>query len=664
LKIRGFRIEMGEIEACLQALPQVREATVLAVEAPTGAQLVAYVVARQTAVDGQALAALLRQSLPDYMVPAHWVLLDALPLNNNGKLDRRALPAPDLNQAQAAYLAPRSPLQQHLAAIWQAVLQVEQAGLNDHFFERGGHSLLATQVVSRVRHELKLEVPLRSVFEHPTLMGFAQACESLQVQDSAPMLALERGAPMVLSSAQQRQWFLWQLDPHSAAYHVPTALHLRGRLNVAALEQAFQALVQRHEILRTTFVEHDERALQVIHAHVELPLQRGSVDAAHLQQYVEQEIQLPFDLINGPLMRVKLFAIAADHHVLVITQHHIISDGWSMQIVVDELVNLYAAYCAGSEAVLASLPLQYADYAAWQRHWVAGDDNAQQLTYWRDKLGGEQPVLELPVDFPRPAEQSLRGARLDFALPDELASALQQLAQREQVTLFTLLLASFQMLLQRYSGQNDIRVGVPVANRDRLETEGLVGFFVNTQVLRAQFDDGLSFKSLLRQVHQSVLEAQTYQGLPFEQLVEALQPQRSLSHSPLFQVLFNHQNRELRQVTLADLAIEGIAWDSGTSQFDLTLDTGEVAGGLAASLTYATDLFSAATVERMAQHWQALLRSIVAQPEQALGELPMLSPAEHQLILHDWNATAQTFPLHASVQQLIEAQVLKTPDAP
>ncbi|MGB3122283.1 MAG: amino acid adenylation domain-containing protein, partial [Pseudomonas sp.] len=663
VKIRGFRIEMGEIEACLQALPQVREAAVIALDGPTGAQLVAYIVPQSDALEPQSVAAVLRQSLPDYMVPAHWVMLQALPLNNNGKLDRRALPQPDLSLAQAVYQAPQNPLQYQLAAIWQAVLQVERVGLDDHFFECGGHSLLATQVISRVRHALKLEVPLRALFEQPTLRAFAQACEGLQAQDGVPMVALTRGQPMVLSSAQERQWFLWQLDPHSAAYHVPTALHLRGQLNSVALEQAFQALVQRHEALRTTFVETDGRAWQVIHPGLELPVLKDHVDASVIEQRVEEEIRRPFDLINGPLMRVKLLAVQPDHHVLVITQHHIISDGWSMQIVVDELVQLYSGFCAGIQAPMTALPLHYADYAAWQRQWGASDDNARQLAYWRDTLGGEQPLLALPLDFPRPAEQSYRGARYDFALPETLAQALQHMAQREHVTLFTLLLASFQMLLHRYSGQNDIRVGVPVANRNRLETENLVGFFVNTQVLRAQFDGSPSFSRLLQQVHQSVVDAQTFQDLPFEQLVDTLQPERSLSHSPLFQVLFNHQSRETRTIELPALAIEGVAWDSGTAQFDLTLETGEVAGGLAASLTYATDLFGADTIERMMRHWQALLQAIVVQAETVLGELAMLSPAEQQLIVQGWNATAEAYPLDTSVQQLIEAQVLKTPDA-
>ncbi|WP_350614943.1 non-ribosomal peptide synthase/polyketide synthase [Pseudomonas sp. HY7a-MNA-CIBAN-0227] len=667
VKIRGLRIEMGEIEACLQALEQVREAAVIAHHSPSGAQLVAYVVASDPSVDEayfrQQLIATLRQSLPDYMVPGHVLLLGALPLNNNGKLDRRALPAPDLNRSEVAYVAPQNPLQAQLAAIWQAVLQVDSVGLDDHFFERGGHSLLATQVISRVRHDLQLEVALRTLFEQPTLKAFAEACEGLQTRESLPMVALERGRLLALSSAQERQWFLWQLDPDSAAYHVPTALHLRGELNVHALEQAFQALVQRHESLRTVFVEEGERTWQVIQPHRMQAVEQQRVAAGAIQQRVEEEIQRPFDLFNGPLMRVKLLEIQADHHVLVITQHHIISDGWSMQIIVDELVQLYAAGCEGREARLSPLPLQYADYAAWQKQRMAEGERDRQLAYWREKLGGEQPVLELPFDFPRPAEQSFRGARLDFALPSQLADGLQALAQREQVTLFMLLLASFQMLLHRYSGQADIRVGVPVANRNRMETEGLVGFFVNTQVLRAEVDGQDSFSDLLRQVRQSVLDAQTYQDLPFEQLVDALQPQRSLSHSPLFQVLFNHQSRAARPAQLDDLHIEGLAWDSGTAQFDLVLDTTESEAGLIASLTYASDVFERSTIERLAQHWQTLLQGIVVQPGTRIAELPMLTDDERQLTLEQWNGVSGHYPQGESIHRLIELQAARAPDA-
>jgi amino acid adenylation domain-containing protein/non-ribosomal peptide synthase protein (TIGR01720 family) len=677
VKIRGFRIEMGEIEACLQALDQVREAAVIAQNGATGAQLVAYVVASDASLfeAGQSvhapwldqLKAVLRQSLPEYMVPAHLVLLAALPLNNNGKLDRRALPAVDLGQSQYAYVAPHTPLQVQLAAIWEAVLQVTPIGLADQFFERGGHSLLATQVISRVRHELKLDVPLRVLFEQPTLGGFAQACAELQTSVALPMLALERGQPMALSFAQERQWFLWQLEPDSAAYHVPTALHLRGALNVEALDQAFQTLVARHESLRTVFIEEPTQTLQVIQPAQTLVIQRARFDAqatpAALKARVEQEIQRPFDLLQGPLLRVLLLELASDHHVLVITAHHIISDGWSMQIMVDELVRLYAGFSTGADVALNPLPLQYADYAVWQRQWMNDGESARQLDYWRERLGGEQPVLELPFDFPRPAQQSFRGARFDFDLPSELAQDLNALAQREGVTLFMLLLASFQTLLQRYSGQQDIRVGVPVANRNRLETEGLIGFFVNTQVLRAEVEPEHGFDRLLKQVRQSVLDAQAYQDLPFEQLVDAVQPQRSLSHSPLFQVLFNHQNLERRPTGLDALQIEGIAWDSAAAQFDLTLDTGEVQGGLSASLTYATDLFKRDTIEQLARHWLNVLRAVTRQPSQCIGDLPLLDNAEQQRMLADWNSLELTETTEQTIHGLVEAQVRSTPDA-
>ncbi|MFV9652959.1 non-ribosomal peptide synthase/polyketide synthase [Pseudomonas citrulli] len=660
VKIRGFRIEMGEIEASLQALPWVREAAVVAQPSATGTQLVAYVVAAHgQSLDTQALAAVLRQSLPDYMVPGHWLVLDALPLNNNGKLDRRALPLPDLSQARHAYRAPQSPLHMQLAAIWQTVLHVEQVGLDDHFFERGGHSLLATQVISRVRHDLKLDVPLRALFEQPTLEAFAAACAGLQAGTASSMVALGRDRPLALSFAQERQWFLWQLDPCSTAYHVPTALHLRGELDIPALEHAFQALVQRHEPLRTTFVEEAEHTWQVIQPNLAMVIQRQQVQDSAIEQAVAQEIQRPFDLLNGPLMRVMLLEITAAHHVLVITQHHIISDGWSMQVMVDELLALYQG-----QAPLPALPIQYADYAVWQRDWMAAGEKQRQLDYWRARLGTEHAVLELPLDHPRPAVQSHRGARRRVHLDNALVAELKALAQRQDVTLFMLLLASFQTLLHRYSGQAEIRVGVPIANRNRLETERLVGFFVNTQVLKADLHGQMAFEQLLAQVKQRALEAQAHQDLPFEQLVEALQPERSLSHNPLFQVMFNHQdNLRAGPVQLPGLALQPVDWAGHTTQFDLNLETEESVDGLWASLTYATDLFDAATLERLAVHWQNLLRAVVNDASQALDELAMLSPSQWQQMVEDWNHTSVDYPRERCVHQLFEAQALTQPHA-
>lgn len=417
-----------------------------------------------------------------------------------------------------------------------------------------------------------------------------------------------------LSYAQERQWFLWQLEPESSAYHIPTALRLRGRLDIASLQRSFAALVERHESLRTRIARMGDEWVQVVSADVSLALevevQRG-LDEQRLLERVEAEIARPFDLEQGPLLRVTLLEVDADEHVLVMVQHHIVSDGWSMQLMVEELVQLYAAYSQGLDVVLPALPIQYADYALWQRSWMEAGEKERQLAYWTGLLGGEQPVIELPLDHPRQPLRSYRGAQLDLELEPHLALALKQLVQRKGVTMFMLLLASFQALLHRYSGQADIRVGVPIANRNRVETERLIGFFVNTQVLKADINGRMGFDELLAQARQRALEAQAHQDLPFEQLVEALQPERSLGHNPLFQVMFNHQadSRSANQgVQLPGLSLERMEWRSSSVAFDLTLDVHEAEDGIWASFGYATDLFEASTVERLARHWPGAYR--------------------------------------------------------
>ncbi|MFJ7313616.1 non-ribosomal peptide synthase/polyketide synthase [Pseudomonas sp. NPDC098747] len=679
VKIRGFRIELGEIEARLLALDSVRETVVVAQDGPTGAQLVGYVVpSSSTVLDAEgeadlraALKASLKAELPEYMVPAHLLFLAQLPLTPNGKVDRKALPAPDASQLQSTYIAPQTATQHTVAEIWQTVLKLEQVGLGDNFFELGGHSLLVTQVISRVRQALNVQVPLRTLFEHSTLADFVAALGVEQAHQEPPIIALPRSQPLTLSYAQERQWFLWQLEPTSTAYHVPAALRLRGELDLPALQRSFDALIARHESLRTCFVEEQGQTLQVIQAQATLELavenMADELDDHALQALVAAETLHLFDLHKGPLLRVKLLRIAADDHALIITLHHIVSDGWSMGIMVDELVALYAAHSQGKTAQLPALPVQYADYAVWQRQWMDAGERERQLSYWTAQLGdGEQPLLELPTDRPRPPEQSYRGARQDIPLSAELAAGLKQVAKRENVTLFALLLASFQTLLHRYSGQADIRVGVPVANRNRVETEGLIGFFVNTQVLKAEFDSQQTFRSLLQQVKNTVLGAQAHQDLPFEQLVDALQPQRSLSHSPLFQVLHNHQSqaRQGRGATrLPQIAIEGLSWASHTAQFDLTLDTFESADNVWAELTYATDLFDATTLQRLAQHWTNLLHGIVVDCTQRIAELPLHDSAERQATLFQWNPAVADFPSEACLHQLIEAQAERAPQA-
>ncbi|WP_139132530.1 non-ribosomal peptide synthetase, partial [Pseudomonas sp. 24 R 17] len=678
VKIRGFRIELGEIEACLREQDSVGETVVVAQESPTGKQLVAYVVPADPLLAEnspaqvefrEALRRALKTRLPDYMVPAHFMFLAQMPLTPNGKLDRKGLPQPEEAQSQGVWVEPVTALQQQVAAIWADVLGVERVGLADHFFELGGHSLLAMQVISRLRQLLEREVALRTLFEQPQLEGFVLALQALDATPLAPpMRALARDRALPLSYAQERQWFLWQLEPDSAAYHVPTALRLSGQLDRPALQRSFDALLARHETLRTVFVSEGERTVQRVLPESALLLDYARLEDTspeQLQARVEAEIAKPFDLRQGPLLRVTLLQLSELEHVLVVVQHHIVSDGWSMQVMVDELVQLYAAFSQGQSASLPLMTLQYADYAVWQRDWMEAGEKQRQMTYWRDLLGGEQPVLELPLDHPRPVVQSYRGARLDIGLEADVVAALKALAQREGVTLFMLLLASFQTLLHRYSGQSDIRVGVPIANRNRVETERLIGFFVNTQVLKADIDGQMTFAQLLQQAKRRALDAQAHQDLPFEQLVEALQPERSLSLNPLFQVMFNHQSeaRVPRGEQLPGLRVEGLEWDSHTAHFDLSLDTQESAEGLWASLSYATDLFEAATVARLAQHWQNLLAAVASDARQPIAALALLDSAEQQRLLHQWNAGGAAAPVQQGVHRLFEAQVRQRPDA-
>ncbi|MGC3255103.1 pyoverdine non-ribosomal peptide synthetase PvdD [Pseudomonas aeruginosa] len=668
VKVRGFRIELGEIEAALAGLAGVRDAVVLAHDGVGGTQLVGYVVA-DSAEDAERLRESLRESLkrhlPDYMVPAHLMLLERMPLTVNGKLDRQALPQPDASLSQQAYRAPGSELEQRIAAIWAEILGVERVGLDDNFFELGGHSLLATRVISRVRQEQQLDASLKALFERPVLEAFAQGLERTTDAVSTIPLA-DRQQPLALSFAQERQWFLWQLEPESAAYHIPSALRLRGRLDVDALQRSFDSLVARHETLRTRFRLEGGRSYQQVQPAVSVSIEREQFGEEGLIERIQAIVVQPFDLERGPLLRVNLLQLAEDDHVLVLVQHHIVSDGWSMQVMVEELVQLYAAYSQGLDVVLPALPIQYADYALWQRSWMEAGEKERQLAYWTGLLGGEQPVLELPFDRPRPARQSHRGAQLGFELPRELVEAVRALAQREGASSFMLLLASFQALLYRYSGQADIRVGVPIANRNRVETERLIGFFVNTQVLKADLDGRMGFDELLAQARQRALEAQAHQDLPFEQLVEALQPERNASHNPLFQVLFNHQS-EIRSVTpevqLEDLRLEGLAWDGQTAQFDLTLDIQEDENGIWASFDYAADLFDASTVERLAGHWRNLLRGIVANPRQRLGELPLLDAPERRQTLSEWNPAQRECAVQGTLQQRFEEQARQRPQA-
>ncbi len=675
VKLRGYRIELGEIETVLGQHPEIEQAVVTLTAQGSEQRLVAYLVAARELQHGE-LRSYLKERLPDYMIPSTFVQLAELPLTPNGKIDRRALPEPTEGRLEAGqeYVAAQTPVEELLVGIWEEVLGVERVGVHDNFFELGGHSLLATQLISRVRAAFEIEMPLRQLFESPTVQELAVAVEAALRQElavSAP--AIER-APreqgLLLSYAQQRLWFIDQLEPNSALYNIPAAVRLKGELNTAALEQTFGEIIRRHEVLRTRFATVNGSPVQLISAA--LPFSLPVVDLsdvgaaereAEAQRLATAEAQRPFDLSLGPLFRVRLLRLSATEHILLCTMHHIVSDGWSIWMLVREVATLYEAFSQGRPYALPELPIQYADYALWQREWLTGEVLETQLAYWREQLQGAPAVLELPTDHPRPAVQSFRGAAHRIELSAELTERLRQLSRAEGVTLFMTLLSAFSVLLSRLSGQDDIVVGTPIANRTRVETEGLIGFFVNTLVLRTKVEAEESFRELLRRVREVTLGAYSHQEVPFEKLVEELQPERDLSHSPLFQVLFTLQNAPLSDLKLRDIELSSLQNRNGTAKFDLALELTNSEWGAVGTIEYNRDLFDEETIERFSGHFQTLLDAIVGEPEQRVAELAILTHAERAQLLVEWNQTGTQYPSQSCIHELFEEQVERTPEA-
>jgi amino acid adenylation domain-containing protein len=677
VKLRGFRIELGEIEAVLSEHPMVRETVVVAREdRPSEKRLVAYVVSRkeQTCTTSE-LRHFLKQKLPEHMVPSAFVLLDILPLTPNGKVDRKALPAPDQSrpEMEEGYVLPRTPVEELLTGIWAEVLKLEKIGIHNNFFDLGGHSLLATQVVSRIRESLQVELPLRVLFEKPTVIGLAEQIEETrrkaQGAQALPLIAVSREEDLPLSFAQQRLWFLDQLEPGSAVYNVPGALRISGPLDVAALERCFEEVTRRHEALRTVFSKVHGEPVQTILPSLKLPI--SIVDLSDLPEYErEAEVrrravegsQRYFDLTTGPLVRVAVLRLGQQDHVLLLTMHHIVSDGWSAGILFRELSVLYEAFTQGKPSPLNDLPIQYADFASWQRGWLQGEVLEGQLSYWKTQLEGA-PRLQLPTDRPRPPVRSYRGGKRSFVLDKKLTDALTALSRQENVTLFMTLLAAFQLLLHRYTAQEDIVIGSPIAGRTRPEIESLIGFFVNTLVLRNDFSGNPTFREILSRVRKVCLDAYTHQDVPFEKLVEELRPERSLGQNPLFQVMFVLQNAPADTLRFAGLELSPIHGDGDQAKFDLTLTMREENEGLRAVLNYSADLFDGTTIDRMIGHFQTLVEGIVADPEQRVSSLPILTEAERRRLLVEWNDTKKEYPNDKCVHELFEAQVERTPDA-
>lgn len=674
VKLRGFRIELGEIEATLSQYPTVREAVVVAREdQPGDKRLVAYFVPHGEAhIPPHKLREFLQRSLPDYMIPSAFVSIEQLPLTPNGKVNRNALPAPDLESVTvSANSTPSNPIEEMLATIWGTVLGIDRVGIRDHFFELGGHSLLATQVISQIRQVFQIELPLRRLFELPTIAQLSQAIATAAQAGSDPPPIQRRTTEAVpLSFAQQRMWFLAQLEPENPFYNLPIAVSLQGTLNLRALQQTLSEILRRHEVLRTQIATQEGQAIAII---MPCPtLQMSPIDLstlteekreAEVRQWIAIEAQRPFDLSRDPPLRVNLLHLSEHHYILLLTLHHIAADGWSFGVLTHEVMMLYAAFCDGCPSPLPDLPIQYGDFAVWQRQWLQEDVLQVQMEYWYQQLQDAPVVLELPTDRPRPAVQTYRGNSYRFEISPAILQALRHLSQQAGCTLFMTLLAAFNVLLGRYSNSEDIVVGTPIANRQRAEIEGLIGCFVNTLVLRTDLSDNPTVLELLDRVRQVALSGYAHQDLPFEQLVEALQPERSLNHTPLFQVMFVLHNALLPAIELPGLTVTPIEMDSGMTPFDLTLSMMETAQGLIGKLTYNCDLFEPETIVRMAGHYQILLNRIVAYPQQRISQLPLLTQAEYHQITVEWNDTQIEYPQGLCLHQWFEAQVQRTPDA-
>jgi len=694
VKIRGYRVEPGEIETAIKLHPAVQQALVVAREDTPGIKrLVAYVVPQPAQETSQLVAQLrsqLKEGLPDYMVPAAFVLLEVFPLNAGGKVDRHALPMPDFTESerQEGFVVPRTSLEEIVAGTWTEVLGIEQISIHDNFFVLGGHSLLAMQVTSRLHELLHVNVPLRHFFEAPTVAQLAETVSRLQATHSEsdqPVLRklpqeayrlpgprdgvaseqAQHGYPVSLT--QEGLWFLHQLEPESVNYNIFVVLRVRKLLDVGTLERSLNVLVQRHGALRTIFGTQEGKPVQLIVPSLMIALSVRDLQhlpkperEAEAQRWASAEAQRPFDLAQGPLLHAALLRLAPEESLLLLAVHHIVADGWSLNVLLPELSSLYEAFASGQPLSLPDLPFQYTDFAVWQREQLERGLLAEQLAYWEQQLANAPEVLDLPIARPMPAQLSTRGTTHHFTLPQALTDNLRSLSRQQGVTLYMTMMAAFQVLLYRYTGQEDLVIGTVAANR-QAETEALVGFFVNTLVLRTDLSGDPSFEALLVRVREVVLAAQAYQELPFASLVKAIQPDRQAGRNPLFQVMMSFDtpiaslSKGWEPVDLGNL--------TATSQFELSLEVREGPKGVDCYFEYSTDLFEEAAIARLANHWQTLLAGIVANANQPLSTLPLLTEQERRQLLVEWNATQREYPLEQCLHRLFEAQVERTPEA-
>ena len=691
IKLRGFRIELEEIEAALAQHSEVAQAVVILREDnPGDKRIVAYVVPRiEETVRAFELRKYLSKRLPEYMVPSDFVFQKSLPLTLNGKVDRRALPAPkrDRSALEQSYDAPATPSESRLCAIWAEVLHLDRVGVNDNFFELGGDSLVASRILSRVRTAFGASLPLRAFFERPVISHIARLLEVARTEKSETQFSvvgtIPRGEEIPLGCSQERVWFLQKLDLSSIAYNFQATLHISGPLNVEALERSLTSMVLRHEILRTTFVEKDGRAVQQIHPPT--PVVLPVINLRHIEtdrldettkRLIQAEITKRFELGRLPLIRWILISLRESEHLLLHVEHHLIHDGWSFNVFLGELFEFYKSYTSGKPFQLLPPTVQFADFAAWQQHYRHSEAMQIQASYWKKKLFGSLPVSELPTDYIRPRVQTFRGGLFRIPLSPELCRNLRSFAQEEEASLFVVMMSAFFALTYHYVRQDDFCVGSSVANRQRPETEGLLGMLVNNVVLRAQMSAGLSFHKLLEQVRILNFEAYENQDVPFQDVVQSLNLNHDLSSNPLFQTTFNFHNSSAALPELPELKLrlaEGVG--NGGAKFDLgvivipsteqrlSLNPEWNKDAVVMLWEYNTGLFEEGTITRMIRHYQRLLEAMIAAPDQALTEASLLTDFERQQVIHEWNRTQAEIPRDKCVHELFEAQVENRPHA-
>ena len=696
VKIRGYRIETGEIEAQLSAHEAVRDVVVISRDDDGDKRLVAYVVAQRreaahsgngnsaAANNGKQAASLpiadlrhyLRERLPEYMVPTNWVLLDQLPLTPNGKVDRKALPDPGRARVDTgqSFVAPQTLIEEVLAAIWKEVLRLDVVGRDDNFFWLGGHSLLATRIVSRVRESFQVDLPLRSIFESPTLVELAERIDSAMRAGTglvAPPFqrVSDNSQPLPLSYAQQRLWFLDQLMPGSNAYNVPAEMYLKADTTVSALEQALSEVVRRHEALRTTFYVSGGQPLQRINPPrtlglpvVDLRSLNQAEREAEVDRLRQEDALRPFDLANGPLLRATLIRISAEHSLLLTNMHHIVSDAWSMGVMLHEMQTLYEAFSQGLPSPLPELEIQYSDYARWQREWLQGEVLQREVSYWKQQLEGAPTLLELDTSQPRQVMRTLRSDRCSISFSEELSRSLREFSRQEGATLFMTLMAGFHALLRRYTGQSDILVGTPIAGRGHVELEPLIGFLVNMIPIRTSFRDSLTFRDLVKQVRESSFAAYTHQDLPFDKLVEDLQPKRAPGRNPIFQAILAFENAppEMEMATV-NLPV-GVPVNADV-KFDLEVHLTDTPDGVKGAFVYSPELLEPALIARMVDHFERLFEKAMSNPDKELRSLPLLEEAEYRQVVEEWNQTAVPFPDTSCIHEMFEHEAEQRPNA-